>query len=105
MRSNADGDAMKLAQLLGMLVLCGLLLGSAGLTQGHAGQGAWGSQPESRPNRVLARLSYDSTYPTEENSFRPPLACLSCTTMGAIVCTGWKKMEWRNLAEGYRKSS
>src|SRR6185503_1311921 len=100
MRSNADGDAMKLAQLLGMLVLCGLLLGSAGLTQGHAGQGAWGSQPESRPNRVLARLSYDSTYPTEENSFRPPLACFELQQWAlSSVPAGkkWSGETWRKV--------
>jgi len=73
---------MKLAQLLGTLVLCGPLLGSAGLTRGHAGQGVWGSQSESRPNRVLARLAYDSTYPTEENSFRAPLACFELSNNG-----------------------
>src|SRR4029077_4172933 len=77
-----DGGTMKLAQQLGMLVLCGLLLCSAGLTQGNASQGVWGAQSESRANRVLARLSYDSTYPTEENSFRPPLACLELYNNG-----------------------
>ena len=88
------------------MVLCGLLLGFAGLMQGHTGRTVQDSQSEMRSNQVLARLSYDSTYPTEENSFRPLLwRASSCTPTGIIVCTGWKRMECRNLAGPYRKRS
>jgi hypothetical protein len=64
------------------MVLCGLMLAFAGLVQGHAGRTVQDSQSEMRSNQVLARLSYDSTYPTEENSFRPPLACFELYTNG-----------------------